>query len=48
MGLFDSDQTRINKIKDELKDKTDEELKAIADGKAKTFFLDLMPERICF
>lgn len=38
MGMFNSDQTRINKIKDELKDKTDEELKAIADGKSKTSF----------
>ena len=41
MGLFDSDQTRINRIKDELKDKSDEELKEIAGEKAKTSFLGL-------
>jgi len=38
MSFFDTDQTRINKAKEELKEKTDWELKEIAESNVKTSF----------
>lgn len=38
MSFFNTEQTRINKAKEELKEKTDEELKEIAESKVRTSF----------